>query len=175
MPDLVLLAGVLSATITGSQVSGPNWLPDDTCPPSAFRVADALMTADTLGVGVSAASRDSSGIDTLTTKPGFPHDVSFVQLTYRITCVFATPDSVILRITSRYAGWIAPLEDHEGVARDTGTTVHYWDVVKREDRWKVKGSFSALDLSPAAALRRFGGALDQRSRKALAQLIEGRR
>jgi len=144
----------------------------DTCPAGAFRVVNALMTADTLGVGVSAASRDSSRIDTLTTErfEGAP-DVSHVVLSYRLSCVFAAPDSVILGITSRHAGRIEPNGDHESFVRDTATTVSYMEVVTRARHWKLKGPFAAVGASPAAALRRFKDSLDSDSRKALAQLV----
>jgi hypothetical protein len=166
MLNIVLLLGSLS----GAQPPV-----SDTCAAGTFQVANALMSADTIGVGTSAASRDSSRIDTLTTErfEGAP-DVSYVVLSYSLSCLFGSPDSVILRITSRQAGRIEPNGDHEGFVRDPATTVGYMEVVTRSRHWKLKGPFAAVGVSPAAALRRFKDSLDPDSRKALAELARRR-
>ncbi len=132
-----------------------------------------LMTADSLGVGTSGASIDSSRIDTLTTSrfEGAP-DVSGVVLTYQLSCLFAAPDSVILRIRVKWAGRIEPHDDHESFVSDTSTTLGYPEIVKRNGRWMFAGPFAANNVSPAAALRRFASSLDPEGRRALARLAD---
>ncbi len=148
----------------------------DTCAAGAFRVANALLTADTVGVGTSAASRDSSQIDTLTTGrfEGAP-DVFYVVLSYSLSCLFAAPDSVIVRITSRGAGSIEPNGNQETFVHDTVTTVGYMELVTRSHHWRLKGPFAAVSVSPAAALRHFKDSLDPDGRQALALLVGRRR
>ena len=147
----------------------------DSCAAGALQVANALTTTDTLGVGTSTASRDSSRIDTLTTAhfEGAP-DVSYVVVGYSFSCLFAGRDSVILRVTAWHAGRIEPNGDYETFVQDSATAIGYMELVTRAHHWKHKGPFAANNVSPAAALRRFKDSLDPDSRMALAHLV-GRR
>jgi hypothetical protein len=133
------------------------------------------MVAETLGVGLSSAWRDSSKVDTLATNllEGGT-DISYVTLSYQLTCLFASPDSVILRLRSRIAGRIEPQDDHEAFVYDTSTSTGYPELVKRARQWRWKGPISAVAPSPAAALRRYGRALDANSRQVLARLAARR-
>ena len=169
------LVAALVVIALGPSPSQRRPIADDTCPAAAFEVMNLLMTADSLGVGTSGASIDSSRIDTVTTDrfEGAP-DVSGVILTYQLTCLFAAPDSVILRIRSTWAGRIEP-GNHPAFVAETSSTLGYADIVKREGRWKLAGPFAANDVSPAAALRRFADDLDPDSRRALARLAARRR
>jgi hypothetical protein len=169
MPQVFLIAALLTARVERLPVYS-SISPADTCPAATFQVMNSLMTADSLGVGTSSDSRDSSRIDTLTTeRDESAPDISSVILSYHVTCLFASPDSVILRIRSKWAGRIEPGNDPAFVA-ETSSTLGYADIVKRSGRWKFAGPFAASSVSPAAALRRFASSLDAKSSRALARL-----
>src|SRR5579864_1528732 len=98
-----ILGAVLA--LTSSLPQAQAFLRSDSCPPAALALANTVMVAETIGVGLSSVSRDSSRIDTLATERlegGL--DISYVMLNYQLTCLFATADSVILRLTSTTAG-----------------------------------------------------------------------
>jgi len=142
----------------------------------ALAVVRAYLTADTLGVGLSADSRDSSQIDTLGTEH-FEEapDRAYVITAFKVSCLFATTDSVVLRLQSWTAGTIdwdtVGSRLHKIFIPDSGTSIGYPTVVKRANRWKMLGPIDATDVSPAIALTRFTNLTDE-SRRALKRLVD---
>jgi hypothetical protein len=176
---LALIAGlrtlVCQGPLPGASTSTP---PQAACPDDASKVVRALLTADTLGVGLSADSRDSSQIDSLTTGrfQGAPDEASVVT-GFRLSCLFAATDSVIMRLEARVAGTITwdttGRRYYKIFVADSRISVGYPEVVKRAGGWKVVGPWAATDVSPATALAQFT-TLTEESRRALRRLL-GRR
>jgi hypothetical protein len=161
-----------SATITRHLGKPESVVIEDTCPAGALVVARALLTADTLGVGVGSASLDSSRIDTLMTLQyeGAP-DMSYVVTAITLSCELSRPDSAVFRAETRQVGMITSTDTSYGMVfvPRTATLVGHIDVVRRSGQWKVLGPYAAVSLSPAAALRRFD--LPAESRRALERLL----
>jgi hypothetical protein len=100
------------------------------CPADAFAVVRAYLTADTLGVGLSARSRDSSQIDTLGTEH-FEEapDRAYVITAFELSCLLATTDSAVFRLESWRAGTIdwdtVGSRSYKIFIPDSGTSIGY--------------------------------------------------
>ncbi len=178
----VILALVIGLRVLPSQRTLPSpstsTPQQPACPDDASKVVRALMTADTLGVGLSTNSRDSSQIDTLTTGryQGAPDEASVIT-GFGFSCIFAATDSVIIRLEARVAGkitWDTTGPRHYKIfTYDPRIEVGYPEVVKRNNRWKVVGPWAATDVSLATALAQFTNLTDE-SRRALRRLLDRR-
>ena len=166
------LAAIVSAAPAPRQGRGRA----DTCPQDALNVANAVMIADTLGVGLYGPSRDSSQVDTLATERlEGGTDISYVTLTYQLTCLVSTPDSAVFHLTWRRAGRIQPQGWGESFIPDPRTTVSEIQIVMRAGHWRYKGLVDAIYPSPTAALRHYGASLDDNSRRMLTKLAASHR
>jgi hypothetical protein len=164
-PLLGMVMGLVGSTATTQPV----------CPDDALGLVRAYLSLDTLGVGLSTTSRDSSRLDTLGTEV-FEEtpDESLVVTAFKLTCLFASADSVILRLETRSAGTIkwdtAGRRQYKIFVPETRTSIGYPAVVMRGHRWKILGPVDATNVSPAAALRLFANLTDG-SRRALQRLV----
>lgn len=171
---LVVIALPRLATGVPQSQRAPEHVRQTNCPRRAWDVIRALLSADTLGVGVSSASEDSSRIDTLVTSlyAGAP-DVAYVVTGFSLSCVYSRRDSVSVRVETQKAGRIMPDtagSDHAIFVADSTKTVGYVDAVRHSGRWRVIGPYAPVWVSPAAALRRFDW-LSADSRRALEALL----
>jgi hypothetical protein len=160
MLNLLMVTVFLAEPSGTARVAVSQSLFADSCPAGAIKHMEALATADTLGVG------------SFTTESfeGAPRSL-YVVVAYHLSCSFASRDSVLLQMETKFAGRIEPLEDIVAFESDTATTVGYVYLLKSGSRWKLLGRpFAGKNMSPAVALRRFDASLDSTSRAALARL-----
>ena len=148
------------------------------CPDDAAAVIRELLTADTLGVGLSAASRDSSQIDTLVTERfAEAPDMTYVITAFKLSCLFSARDSVIMRVETWHAGTIQWDDTGPRYLKvfipEPRTTFGYATLVRRATGWKLLGPYAAISVSPGTALARFTNLTDE-SRRGLKRLIRRR-